>query len=228
MTNRNSAKQDHFTPDEIIQKYSIKKTTYYERLKFLGIKARKDKGGKAYLDSEQVELLDKLEEYVKATGKMEGFEFSSEENSDVQEEPAAMVKVDSDEQPSASSGENEEADSTSGGQLAVKGSSKLASKQSSKSSEPDSVIEQEIPQTQPNFSEGMDGLIRKAAEIKAQGLAMPDLVTLQLAGQMTFEDLPDDLKEKVSAVKEAASPKLNPASVASDLLAQYRSSRSGN
>ena len=229
MTNRNSAKQDHFTPDEIIKKYSIKKTTYYERLKFLGIKARKDEGGKAYLDSEQVELLDKLEEYVKATGKMEGFEFSSEENSDAPEEPAAIAKVE-DEQPSASSGENEEvkteADSTSGGQLAVKGSSKLASK--GKSSEPDSVIEQEIPQTQPNFSEGMDGLIRKAAEIKAQGLAMPDLVTLQLAGQMTFEDLPDDLKEKVSAVKEAASPKLNPASVASDLLAQYRSSRSGN
>ncbi len=231
MNDRNSATQDRFTPNEIIQLFGIKKTAYYERLKFLGITAHKDESGKAYLDDEQVELLKKLDSHVKATGKMEGFEFTGE-NSDVPEEPAVIAKVE-DEQPETReddiSGENEEvkteADSTSGGQLAVKGSSELAASNSNSSPQPDSVIEQEIPETQPNFSEGMEGIIRQAAEIKAQGLAMPDLVALQLSSQMTFEDLPDDLKQKVTAVRKAASPKMNPASVASDLLAQYRASR---
>ncbi|MDJ0617013.1 MAG: hypothetical protein QNJ63_09755 [Calothrix sp. MO_192.B10] len=206
MSARNSATQDRFTPDEIIQLLGIKKSAYYERLKFLGIKAHKDEGGKAYLDSEQVELLEKLESHVKATGKMEGFEFSPGEDEEVETEDDSTEK---------------------GGKLAVKGSSKLAASTTS-DEKPDSVIEQEIPQTQQDFSQGMEGIIRQAAEIKAQGLAMPDLVALQLSSQMTFEDLPADLKEKVTAVREAASPKMNPASVASNLLAQYRSSRSGN
>ncbi len=222
MTEENSTGNPKHRPEDLIKKYGIKNSTYYNRLKFLKIKAHKDSNNKAYLTLEQVELMDRLHEHITNNGTMEGFEFSSGENSDAPEEPAAIAKVE-DEQPSASSEENEEADSTSGGKLAVKGSSKLASTTSNE--KPDSVIEQEIPETQQDFSEGMDGLIRKAAEIKAQGLAMPDLVTLQLAGQMTFEDLPEDLQQKVSAVKEAASPKMNPASVASDLLAQYRASR---
>ncbi|MDJ0800878.1 MAG: hypothetical protein QNJ51_29405 [Calothrix sp. MO_167.B12] len=202
MSARNSATQDRFTPDEIIQLLGIKKSAYYERLKFLGIKAHKDEGGKAYLDSEQVELLEKLESHVKATGKMEGFEFSPGEDEEVETEDDSTEK---------------------GGKLAVKGSSKLASK--SQSPQPDSVIEQKIPETQPDFSQGNERLIREAAEIKAQGLALPDLVKLQLASQMTFSDLPEDLQQKVTAVREAANPKMNPASVASDLLAQYRASR---
>lgn len=222
MKDRNSTTQDRFTPDEIIQLFGIKKTTYYERLKFLGIKAHKDEGGKAYLDSEQVELLEKLDEHVKANGKMEGFEFSGE-NSDVPEESAVIAKVSSDEQPPT----KEDDSSESKGELAI-ASSSTGAIASTSNEKPDSVIEQEIPQTQPDLSQGMERLMRQAAEIKAQGLAMPDLVALQLSSQMTFDDLPADLKEKVTAVREAASPKMNPASVASNLLAQYRSSRSGN
>ncbi len=208
MSDRNSVKQDHFTPDEIIQKYGIKKTAYYERLKFLGIKAAKDGEGKAYLTLEQVELLDLLHEHIINGGTMDGFELNPGE-----EKPVVQSTNDVDD------------NAESGGQLAVKGSSELAASKSNSSPQPDSVIEQKIPETQPNFSEGMDGIIRKAAEIKAQGLAMPDLVALQLSSQMTFDDLPADLQQKVTAVKEAASPKMNPASVASDLLAQYRASR---
>jgi len=203
MTDRNSTTQDRFTTDEVIELLGIKKSAYYDRLNFLGIKARKDKGGKAYLDSEQVNLLKELQKHVEITGKMEGFEFSCVEDEEL---------------------EIEDNSTESGGKLAVKGSSGLAASSNS-SSQPDSIIEQSIPETQPNFSEGTEELFRKAAEIKAQGLALPDLVALQLAGQMTFDDLPTDLKEKVTAVREAASPKMNPASVASDLLAQYRASR---
>lgn len=203
MKNRNSTNQDRFTPDEIIQLYGIKKSTYYERLKFLEIKAQKDEGGKAYLDSEQVELLEKLNEHVKATGKMEGFEFAKDKQLETGD------------------------DSGSGGQLAVKeGDSDLISSSNDNwAPKPDSIVEQEIPETQPDYSEGMDGIIRKAAELKAQGLAMSDLVALQLAGQMTFDDLPNDLKDKVTAVQEAANPKLKPASIANQLLAQYRANR---
>lgn len=201
MNDRNLINQTRFTPDEIIKIYGIKKSQYYERLKFLGIKAKKDEGGKAYLDSEQAELLANLDEHIKATGKMEGFEF--EENN--------LEQVETED------------DSSSGGQLAVKeNSNELASSGDNWAPKPDSLIEQNIPETQPDFTQGMETLIRQAAEIKAQGMAMPDLVTLQLAQQMTFDDLPDDLKDKVTAVRAAATPKMQPANIASQLLAQHR------
>lgn len=60
MKSWNSTNQERFTPDENMQKLSIKKSAYCERLKFLGIKAQKDEAGKAYLDYEQVEALEKL------------------------------------------------------------------------------------------------------------------------------------------------------------------------
>ena len=224
MTDQNSTGNSKHRPEDLIEKYGIKTAAYYRRLKFLGIEAAKDDKGKAYLTGEQVEIMDALHEYIANNGKMEGFKFSSRQNSDAPSEPAAIAKVE-DEQPSASSGENEEDDSTAGGELAIAPVEQGAIASTTSNEKPDSVIEQEIPQTQPNFSEGMEGIIRQAAEIKAQGLAMPDLVALQLSSQMTFDDLPEDLQQKVSAVKEAASPKMNPASVASDLLAQYRATR---
>ncbi|MBE9040695.1 hypothetical protein IQ235_07870 [Oscillatoriales cyanobacterium LEGE 11467] len=80
---------------------------------------------------------------------------------------------------------------------------------------------------EPTANMDIDGLMRQAAELKARNLAMPELVKLSLAQDMTFEDLPPDLQGKVSAVREAANPKDTPASIASNLLAQYRSNRSG-
>ena len=69
--------------------------------------------------------------------------------------------------------------------------------------------------------------MREAAELKARELAMPHLVKKAVADRMTEDDLPEDLKEKVAAVREAANPKHTPASVADSLLEQWRSSRSG-
>lgn len=208
MTEQNSTGITKHRPEDLIEKYGIKNAAYYRRLKFLGIKAAKDEEGKAYLIDEQVELMDRLHEHIINGGTMDGFELNPGE-----EKPVVQSTNDVDD------------NAESGGQLAVKGSSELAASKSNSSPQPDSVIEQKIPETQPDFSQGNERLIREAAEIKAQGLALPDLVKLQLASQMTFSDLPEDLQQKVTAVREAANPKMNPASVASDLLAQYRASR---
>lgn len=77
----------------------------------------------------------------------------------------------------------------------------------------------------PTSGMDIDGLMREAAELKAKNLAMPDLVKLSLAQGMTFDDLPEDLQEKVNLAHEAANPKDTPASIASNLLAQYRSGK---
>ena len=179
--------------------YGIKTAAYYKRTKFLKIQAFKDGSGKAYLTEEQVEVMDALHEYINEHGKMEGFSFDTEGLDLVAE---ATEDVD----------ENT-------------GKMTVASKSELSQSKPDSVIQQSIPETQPDFTQGMETLIRQAAEIKAQGMAMPDLVTLQLAQQMTFDDLPSDLQDKVTAVRAAATPKMEPANIASQLLAQHRASK---
>jgi hypothetical protein len=68
-----------------------------------------------------------------------------------------------------------------------------------------------------NSDDEPNQLIRAAAELKGQRLAMPDLVINALSDKMTYEDLPDDVKAKVSAVKETTSPK-HPSQLAADLL----------
>ena len=70
-------------------------------------------------------------------------------------------------------------------------------------------------------------LRRSAAELKAREVAMPDLVKRAVADQMTEEDLPEDLKEKVNLAREAANPKFTPTEVASQLLNQWRATKGG-
>lgn len=70
----------------------------------------------------------------------------------------------------------------------------------------------------------LEDLIRAAAELKGQRLVMPELVVQALADKMTYEDLPDDVKEKVDAVRNASSPK-QPSQVAEQILAKYRSGK---
>jgi len=92
----------------------------------------------------------------------------------------------------------------------------------------------EIPLEPETFTDANDGkldqIIWEAAELKKQQLARAELVKLHLAHQMTEDDLPDEMKEELAAVREAAnpaSPKQNPAAAASNLLAKYRATRSG-
>lgn len=80
---------------------------------------------------------------------------------------------------------------------------------------------------EPTANMDVQALVRSAQELAAQNMAMPDLVKLSLAQNMNFDDLDPDLQEKVTATRQAAHPKHQPASIASQILSQYRSHRSG-
>ncbi|MBE9044895.1 hypothetical protein IQ255_10835 [Pleurocapsales cyanobacterium LEGE 10410] len=68
-------------------------------------------------------------------------------------------------------------------------------------------------------------IVREAQELAARGMAMNDLIKIQLASQMNFDDLSPDLQEKVNIAREVANPKFQPAEIAQQLLAQHRSQR---
>jgi len=84
----------------------------------------------------------------------------------------------------------------------------------------DIYIEPEEPTAQLDI----ERILRKASELKARELATPDLAIRAIADRMTEEDLPEDLKEKVFAVREAVNPKWTPADLADQILVQYRNS----
>lgn len=65
-----------FKKADVLARYNIKNNAYYDRTKFLGIKATRTKEG-SFLSSEQIELMDALDQHIKTTGKMEGFDSSS-------------------------------------------------------------------------------------------------------------------------------------------------------
>jgi hypothetical protein len=56
-------------------------------------------------------------------------------------------------------------------------------------------------------------------------MAMNDLIKIQLASQMSFDDLSPDLQEKINIAREVANPKFRPADIATQLLAQHRSQK---
>ena len=72
-TDRNSATEMHYRPEEVQREFDIKTTQYYERIKFLGIKAHKDGQGKAYLDKAQFDRMKRLDQHIQETGEMDGF-----------------------------------------------------------------------------------------------------------------------------------------------------------
>ncbi|MEG3939876.1 hypothetical protein QT995_17160 [Microcoleus sp. S36b_A3] len=179
MTTEVSTKQ---RPDEICEVLGIGTSTYYNRLKYLGIEASKDADG-AYLNAEQMKLMEELNEHIKETGKMKGFR-------------------------------------DSGGQLAVSESSGLASAL-------DIPVQPEIPGSDED-GDGLEELIREAAELKVQQAAMPELIKLHLAAGMTEDDLPADLKAKLQAVRDAANPKQSAATIAQQLLQRHRQNQAKN
>ena len=180
-----------YRPEDIQEMFGIKQRAYYNRLTFLGIEAYKDEEGKPYLDEAQVALLEKLDDYIKLNGKMEGFDGNNG--------GASLIKT---------GDRNLTASANSNGHHPT----------------PDIYVEPEEPTEQFDIND----LLRSAAELKAREVAMRDLITRKLADNMTEEDLPEDLREKVNLAREAANPKFTPQEVAQTLLAQWRAKRSSS
>ncbi|MGC9506026.1 hypothetical protein [Baaleninema sp.] len=82
----------------------------------------------------------------------------------------------------------------------------------------------EIPETpDPMEDVDLDRLVYEAAELKGQQLVTPQLVKLAIAGKLSEDELPDDIKAKVRAVREAANPKYQADSIAFQVLSKWRS-----
>jgi hypothetical protein len=188
MTNQNSGEGQAVSgaalgvrPDEVMEQFSIKKDAYYDRIKFLGIKAAKDNSGKAYLTQEQFDLMQRLDQHIKTTGAMDGFILG-----------AAVEE---------------------GGDLAIAGEAGLMGEE---------PPVQQTEEVQPGIDEQ---IIRMAAQLKAQQLAMTPEIIRAIANQMTEDDLPADLKAMVQGSREAIAPKMQPSQLASQMLSQWREQR---
>ena len=99
---------------------------------------------------------------------------------------------------------------SNGGELATVESANLTEQ---------TIQTQEIPIG--HSDDELNQLIRAAAELKGQRLAMPQMIVSALADRMTYEDLPDDVRAKVDAVKESTSPK-QPSQLAEQILNRWR------
>lgn len=80
MTDQNSGEMQQVSggaetlhPEQVMDLLGIKKQAYYDRTKFLGVKAAKDNQGKAYLTQMQFELMQRLDQHIKESGTMDGF-----------------------------------------------------------------------------------------------------------------------------------------------------------
>ena len=112
--------------------------------------------------------------------------------------------------------ENGKREGFQSGSLAVSSNNKLATNPEAD----DIYVEAEEP-----IDKVESDIIREAQELAARGMAMNDLIKIQLASQMSFDDLSPDLQEKVNVAHEVANPKFHPAEIAQKLLAQHRSQK---
>jgi hypothetical protein len=73
----------------------------------------------------------------------------------------------------------------------------------------------------------IDDLMNMAARLAAQRMAAPHLVVRELAASMTYEDLPDQYKERVDQARESIQqPSVSVGKLANSLLDQWRAKRS--
>ena len=182
MTDQNLAVEHQIRPDALMGELGIKKDAYYAYLKHLGLKAKKDRDGKAYLEPEQANLLRELRVHVEKTGKMEGFERSKSE----QDEAGALVQ-------NLDSSELEQLISAAAG---------------------DDVNAEDIHR-----------IIYGAGQLKAEEMMLHQAIQQELAAQMTYDDLPEELQTKVRAFRESSGPKFDPTQAASAVLGKWREIR---
>ena len=203
MTNQNSAPNNSIRPDELQAQLSIGKDTYYDDLKHLGIKAQKDAEGKAYLTFEQAEQVRALRSYVIETGSRKGFVYQKVEHG-INNSNSESSIVKSSEHSIKNSNHNSQ-------EIAI-------------ATEPEIYLTE--AETNPTNRVNQDDLIRTAQELAARNIAIPHLIATELASNMEFDDLPEDLQEKVRIAQDAANPKKHqPKLIAQTLLKQLRMQR---
>ncbi len=179
MSDQNSSPDNIVRPEELMAELDLKKSTYYDDLSYLGIKADKDENQRAYLTNDQANQVRALRSHVSKNGKRDGFVY---------------------------------------GGLVVSNNNELATNLEANDTEENNIY---VQKEEPTASVDLD-IVREAKELAARGMAMNDLLKIQLASKMTFDDLDEDLKEKVSIAREVANPKWTPASLADKILAQHR------
>ena len=201
MRDQNSDLNNSIRPEALQSELSIGRDTYYSDLKHLEIKADKDDEGKAYLTFEQAEQVRALRSYVIEKGTRKGFVYEKvEHETNIR---SSIVKA----------GEStiETSDNNAQGQI--------------------EIAEQEIylaePETNPTKDVDFDRIFNAAEELAAKKIAIADLLTVELAENMTYEDLPPELQEKIKIANEAATGKkfLQVKNIAQDLLKQRRMQR---
>ena len=74
----------------------------------------------------------------------------------------------------------------------------------------------------------LDEMVRRAQQLAAHNLVMGTQVVAEMARQISYDDLPDDLKQQVDQARAATVPKANPAEVASSLLQRWRAAQSSS
>ena len=75
------------------------------------------------------------------------------------------------------------------------------------------------------FDFDMEALMREAANLAGHRMTLANQVVLQLASQITHEDLPGDVQAKVDSMRTAATATVQPGKIAADLLGQWRQRR---
>ena len=76
MIDQNSSTINVVRPEDLMVELDLKKSTYYDDLKFLDITASKDENRKAYLTIDQANQIKALRSYVNENGKRDGFTYS--------------------------------------------------------------------------------------------------------------------------------------------------------
>ncbi len=198
MTDRNSDPNNSIRPEDLQAQLSVGRDAYYADLRYLGIKADKDTDGKVYLTFEQAEQVRALRSYVSKYGTRKGFVY--EKIDDTSNIRSSIVK--------STNSDIETAQSNIGTEITT--------------TEEDIYISE----TSPTDDIDLDDMLRDAKEIAARNLSIRNLITVELANNMGYEDLDPDLQEKVRIAKDAANPKkYQPKAIARDLLKQLRSQK---
>jgi hypothetical protein len=179
-------------PEELMDELGIKKDAYYAYLKHLNFKAAKDDDGKAFLTPDQVADVQALRAHVLETGKIEGFVVGN--GGDVWED-----------------GEGDR------GQLVRSVAGDLAGELTG-GMDLEAIGQglDELPEDQ------VRSLVGEAAELAASRLVAPALLRRAIADQMTLEDLPGELRQRVAQVQDAAVVSFDAQGVAGKVLGQWR------